>query len=64
MADENFGVGLSNTLKTMRDRGFLNDDIQDYVGRSKDKIIEPQAKELQLEYRDPHGRLMTPKEVC
>ena len=64
MEDEELGIGLTSTLKAMRERGFLNDDIQDYVGRSKDKIIEnTTSKELQLEYRDPQGRLMTPKEV-
>jgi U4/U6.U5 tri-snRNP-associated protein 1 len=68
--EESFEGGIANALKAIREKGYLLENDIEIAGRSKDKTYhEEMAKysssknNLKLEYRDNHGRLMTPKEA-
>jgi len=66
-------MGVGSTLSQLRSKGFLSQDNYDYSGRTLD--IKPhrerndldgsgeKAGEINLEYRDETGKLMTKKQA-
>jgi hypothetical protein len=63
--DPPLGKGIAVALDVFRKRGMIGKEF--YIGRNNDEVIvntsTPGKKEINLDYRDENGRLMTSQEA-
>lgn len=55
--------GVASTLRLLMDRGVIGGNAIDKKDTSKENIREKKAPIVHLEYKDEHGRNLTPKEA-
>ena len=63
LQDRSLGLGLSETLKYLRENALIGKEEQ--VGRYNDKSVQinDPSDRIKLQYRNASGKLMKPKEA-